>query len=72
MPFFIALILVAVEAWIIGGYHFVQVPLTSKIEVCADNKWPPAWCSTYPSPAQQFGCEDTYINSKGEDTGECR
>lgn len=25
-----------------------------------------------PSDAQLFGCEHTYINDKGEDTGECR
>lgn len=24
-----------------------------------------------PTAAQLFGCEHTYINSKGEDTGEC-
>jgi hypothetical protein len=25
-----------------------------------------------PTDAQLFGCEHTYINDKGEDTGECR
>lgn len=25
-----------------------------------------------PTAAQLFGCEHTYINDKGEDTGECR
>lgn len=25
-----------------------------------------------PTDAQLFGCEQTYINDKGEDTGECR
>lgn len=25
-----------------------------------------------PTPAQIFGCEHTYINANGEDTGECR
>ena len=25
-----------------------------------------------PTDAQLFGCEHTYINEKGEDTGECR
>lgn len=25
-----------------------------------------------PTEAQLFGCEHTYINNKGEDTGECR
>jgi hypothetical protein len=25
-----------------------------------------------PTAAQLFGCEQTYINDKGEDTGECR
>jgi hypothetical protein len=72
MPFIIAVVLFAVGAWFVGGYHWVQVPYTKHIEICADNKWPPAWCETYPSPAQQFGCEHTYINPKGEDTGECR
>ena len=71
MPWILAIIIVAVGAWFIVPYHFVQVPYTSRIEVCADNKWPPHWCATYPSPYQRFGCEHTYVNSKGEDTGEC-
>lgn len=25
-----------------------------------------------PTAAQLFGCEHTYINDKGEDTGECQ
>jgi hypothetical protein len=25
-----------------------------------------------PTADQLFGCKDTYINDKGEDTGECR
>lgn len=24
-----------------------------------------------PTPEQLFGCKDTYVNAKGEDTGEC-
>lgn len=32
--------------------------------------WTYAWLHQ-PTPAQLFGCEKTYINERGEDTGEC-